>query len=177
MNEKPAKLSAYAALVRSWAPRLGLISRADLERFEQRHVDDSLRALPLIDSLPEGPAIDVGSGAGLPGIPLAIAGFPRFWRLLEPRTRRAGFLEEVVRELELDCEVLVMRAEEAARDAGLVKAHVIATSRALATPSKALALTHPLVARNGCSLAWVGKDANIPTEATVWRPGIVKLCG
>ncbi|MGH2757021.1 MAG: RsmG family class I SAM-dependent methyltransferase, partial [Actinomycetota bacterium] len=65
------KLAAYAALVRTWANRLDLVAPGDLDRFEERHIADSLRLLPLLERLPEGPCVDVGSGAGLPGIPLA----------------------------------------------------------------------------------------------------------
>src|SRR5688500_14128170 len=73
------KLDLYAALVRAWAPKLDLVSPADLERFEERHIADSLRVLDLVAGAPQGPCCDVGSGAGLPGIPLAIAS-ERHWR-------------------------------------------------------------------------------------------------
>ncbi|MGH2694478.1 MAG: 16S rRNA (guanine(527)-N(7))-methyltransferase RsmG, partial [Actinomycetota bacterium] len=127
--------SAYAELVRAWGSRLGLVSERDLDRFRERHIEDSLRLLPLLDSLPVGPAVDVGSGAGLPGIPLAISRPQREWRLLEPRRRRSAFLEEVVRELALDnCEVVIATAQEAARDPRLARAHVLATARALTPP-------------------------------------------
>ncbi|HYI46350.1 MAG TPA: RsmG family class I SAM-dependent methyltransferase [Actinomycetota bacterium] len=164
-------LLAYAGLVRAWAPRLDLISPSDLERFEQRHIHDSLRLLPLLRELPEGPCIDVGSGAGLPGIPLAIAS-DRHWRLLEPRKKRAGFLEEVVRELGLDCEVLPLRAEDAARDPGLASTHVLATARALAEPEEAVRLLGPLVASGGLSAVFVGANSAAPTGSELWQPGI-----
>lgn len=147
---------------------------ADLNRLEERHIDDSLRLLPLLNNLPPGPCIDVGSGAGLPGIPLAIAS-DRHWRLLEPRARRTAFLEEVVRELDLDCEVLSMSAEAAAKVDRLAGAHVLATARALAPPASAFELLLPLVASHGTAAVFVGTGAEIPSGAEEWKPGIATM--
>lgn len=163
------KLSAYEDLVRVWAPRLDLVSPSDLDRFNERHIEDSLRVLALLDDAPEGPCVDVGSGAGLPGIPLAIAS-DRHWRLLEPRRRRAAFLEEAVRELELDCEVLALTAEQAAQDPDL--RHAVATARALAPPSKAFSLVLPLLSRGGLAAVFHGSGAVLPSDAEAWSDGI-----
>jgi len=165
-------LEAYAALVRRWAPRLDLVAGGDLARFEERHIDDSLKAAKLIESAPEGPCIDVGSGAGLPGVVLAIAGPQRHWRLLEPRRKRAGFLEEVVRELDLDCEVVGSTAEQAARSPRFAGAHAVATARALAPPAAAAALVVPWVAPAGVGVIFVGRDGPLPPGSTRWSPGI-----
>jgi 16S rRNA (guanine527-N7)-methyltransferase len=168
----PAELERYADLVRRWATRVDLVSGRDLERFEERHIDDSLRAAPLLTSLPRGSGIDVGSGAGLPGIPLALADRTRHWVLLEPRVKRAAFLDEAVRELELDCEVMRKTAQEAARDARLRAAHAIATGRALAGPASSFELLLPLVARGGVAVVFAGRDAAIPANAELWAPGL-----
>ena len=165
------KLDTYAALVRAWAPKLDLVSPLDLPRFEDRHIADSLRVLPLIRTAPPGPCCDVGSGAGLPGIPLAVAS-ERPWRLLEPRARRAAFLEEAVRVLELDCEVLQITAQEAAR-AGL--SHAAVTARALAPPSEAFELIVPLVAPGGTAIVFHGAGAKLPVAAETWSDGIATL--
>lgn len=168
-------LKRYAALVRHWAPRLDLVSPGDLVRFEDRHVEDCLRLLPLVRARPPGPAIDVGSGAGLPGIPLAIADPQRHWRLLEPRAKRAAFLEEVVRDLDLDCEVLAVTARDAGRDPRLARKHVIATARALAPPEKAFELVLSLVAPGGIAAVFLGEGAELPAKAESWAPGIAKM--
>ena len=125
-----------------------------------------------MDDLPAGPCIDVGSGAGLPGIPLAVVRPDRVWRLLEPRTRRAGFLEEVVRSLGLDCEVLQLTAEAAAEDDRLRGAHVLATARALAPPAAAARLIEPLVHPGGIGALFVGPDAELPARAALWTTGV-----
>ncbi len=169
----PAELlHAYAELVRAWAPRLDLISPADLERFETRHVHDSLRAAPLLDELPEGPCVDVGSGAGLPGIPLAIVRPDRRWTLLEPRQRRASFLEEAVRELGLPADVVTLTAEQAAREGALAGAYVLATARALAPPAEVRNLTEPLLNAEGITLVFTGRGTPVPPDATEWAPGL-----
>lgn len=168
-------LERYAALVRLWAARTDLVAQADLPRFEERHIADSLKLLDLARALPRGPGVDVGSGAGLPGIPLAIAGPRRHWRLLEPRRRRAAFLEEVVRELDLDCEVLPVTAEAAAADPGLRAAHFLAVARAVATPKTTFRMLMPLVARGGVAAVLVGRDAELPAEAEVTEEGVATI--
>ncbi|MFN2388644.1 MAG: 16S rRNA (guanine(527)-N(7))-methyltransferase RsmG [Actinomycetota bacterium] len=170
-------LAAYAGLVRAWAGRLDLVSLGDLDRFEARHVQDCLRLAPLLASLGPGPAIDVGSGAGLPGIPLAIWDRSRPWRLLEPRVRRAAFLDEVVRALALPCEVVARSAEEAARDPGLARAHVCACARALAAPDRAVALALPLIAPDGVVAIFTGSGSAAPPGSEEWAPGIVIIRG
>jgi 16S rRNA (guanine527-N7)-methyltransferase len=170
------KLAEYASLVRSWADRLDLVAPGDLAAFEKRHIEDSLRLLPLVTGAPPGECADVGSGAGLPGIPLAIAS-GRPWRLLEPRVRRAGFLEEVVRELELDCEVAMITAEQAAADPRLMAAHQVVTARALAPPGRAFELLLPLVAPGGSAAVFHGPGADLPRDAEEWAPGIATIAG
>lgn len=169
-----AQLAAYERLLKLWAPRLDLISPSDLGRIRSRHIDDSLRLLSLLEGLPPGPCIDVGSGAGLPGIPLAVAG-SRPWRLLEPRKKRAAFLEEVVRELDLTCEVLAIDAQTAALDPGLRGAHALAAARALAPPPQAAAHCRPLVQVGGVIAIFVGPTAEIPPEADETAPGLITI--
>ncbi len=173
--EAQAKLQAYADLVAAWSPRLGLVSDRDLGRFRERHVEDCLRVVPLVEHAPPGPCVDVGSGAGLPGIPLAIAGPPRLWRLIEPRRKRAAFLEEVIRRLELDCEVLPMTAAEAAARPELAAAHALAAARALAPPTEVFRALTPFVAPGGLCVAFVGPDAPIPREAEEWEEGVATI--
>jgi 16S rRNA (guanine527-N7)-methyltransferase len=173
-HEAAAALEEFAAILRRHSGRVGLVSPGDLERLESRHIADSLKALPAVDEAPPGPAVDVGSGAGLPGIPLAIAS-GRAWRLLEPRRRRAAFLEEVVRELALDCEVVMTTAEAAAGDPALAGRHAVACARAHAGPSASVPLLLPLVAPGGRALVWVGRGSEIPPETREVAPGVAMM--
>lgn len=170
-----ARLAALQDMVATWSKRLDLVSPRDLPRLYDRHIQDSLRALPLIVAAPPGPCVDVGSGAGFPGVPLAIAS-ERRWILLEPRAKRAAFLEEAVRELALEaCEVVRKTAQEAARDPALAAAHAIAIARALAPPAEAATLCAPLVAPGGAVVLFVGRGAEIPPEAEEWAPGLITI--
>jgi 16S rRNA (guanine527-N7)-methyltransferase len=165
-------LDAYAELLRRWAPRLNLVGTGDLTFLEERHLGDSLRLLRFVAEAPPGPCIDVGSGAGLPGIPLALALPKRHWRLLEPRRNRAAFLERAVRELGVEAEVVVDSAEGAARKEGFAAAHAVATARALAPPPDALKKLLPLVRPGGLALLLQGRNAVVSEGTEVPEPGI-----
>ena len=175
MTDPAELLRAYAGLVRKWASRLDLVSPGDLDRLEERHVRDSLRVAPLLDELPDGPCADVGSGAGFPGVPLAIARPSRLWTLVEPRKRRAAFLEEVVRELGLNARVEARSAEEFALDEALTESHVVATARALADDyGRIVSLTEPLLQPAGVTVVFKGEGAKtLPEDAELWAPGLI----
>lgn len=175
MTSTEDRLAAYAALVRRWAPRLDLVSPRDLDRLEERHIEDSLRVAPLLDELPPGPCCDIGSGAGFPGVPLAIARPERHWTLIEPRHRRAAFLEEVVRELDLDARVATDTAAGCAADAELREKHVIATARALAEAAVVEAEARPLLRPGGVTVWFKGADSHepLPASAEEWAPGLI----
>lgn len=169
----PQAFLRYAELVRAFSAKLDLVAPGDLDRFEERHIRDCLRARPYLNQAPPGPAVDVGSGAGLPGIPLAIADPGRSWVLLEPRRRRAAFLEEVVRDLDLaHVEVRTQTAEEAAEELGATFA--VATARALAPPAYAIDMLRPLVVPRGTLLLFVGRSENAMKHAQV-EAGLVKV--
>jgi 16S rRNA (guanine527-N7)-methyltransferase len=167
-----ARLTEFCAIVARWAPRLNLVAPADVSRLRERHVDDSLRAAPLLRDVPPGPVIDVGSGAGFPGIPLAIVAPQRHFRLLEPRRARAAFLEEAVRSLGLGCEVIVMTAEDAGHDPALRRSHSLAMARALAAPARAFELLDPLTAPGGVSAVFTGERASPPHGSEEWARGL-----
>jgi 16S rRNA G527 N7-methylase RsmG len=81
-------------------------------------------------------------------------------------------LEEVVRELDLDCEVIARPAEEAAKDPELRSQHVLATARALGPPEKARPLLVPLLQPGGKAAVFVGETGKLPPDFRIWRPGI-----
>ena len=114
-------LTAFADLLRSRAIDLGLISEGDRDRVTPRHIEDSLRAVQLLGSANE--VADIGSGAGLPGVPLAIARPDTSFVLVEPRRRAVAFLEMAVEELDLgNVEVLHARIEEVELEADVATA-------------------------------------------------------
>lgn len=103
-------LVRYTQLLRGWNTRINLVSRRDTDRILSYHVVDSLAVQRLI---PQGARVcDIGSGAGLPGIPLALVRSDLKLLLVESSQKRSRFLETAVAELGLDnVEVLNERAE------------------------------------------------------------------
>lgn len=166
------QLARYAELLRAHAPHQNLVSQKDLDQLEERHIQDSLRLVPLAREAPEGPMIDVGSGAGLPGIPLAAALPDRKWVLLEPRRKRAAFLEEVVRKLDLRAEVVCERVEDISGRPAHAGRYPLACARALASPPEAIALLLPLVTPGGVAAIFLGFSADPPAGAEEWEKGI-----
>jgi 16S rRNA (guanine(527)-N(7))-methyltransferase RsmG len=95
-----ASWDRYACLVYAYSARLSLVARGDRSRIYTRHILDSLNPLGILIPAPTS-LLDVGSGAGFPGIPLAIAWSETRVTLLESRGKKVGFLERVIRELPL----------------------------------------------------------------------------
>ncbi len=134
----------------------GLIGPGEVERLWERHVLNSAAVAELID---EGESLaDVGSGAGLPGIPIALVRPAAKVILIEPLLRRAEFLTEVVIELNLDITVVRGRAED--KDVRRQVADVDAvTSRAVASLDKLTRWGLPLLREGGRMLAMKGERA------------------
>jgi 16S rRNA (guanine527-N7)-methyltransferase len=104
------RLTRYAELVERWSERHNLVRFSSREEFVRRHILDALAAAPLLKG--SGRLLDVGSGAGLPGVPL-LAVRPRWGGvLLEPRQKRWAFLRTVVRELGLEADVARARFQD-----------------------------------------------------------------
>ncbi len=123
-------------------------------------LDDSLRGAPIVEGL-EGPIVDVGSGGGAPGIPIAAALPNRDVTLLEAERRKADFLERWVVELP-NLRVVWGRAEE--QD---VDCFGVALAKALAPPAVAAEWCLPLVRPGGAALLWVGPSADLDVLARV----------
>jgi 16S rRNA (guanine527-N7)-methyltransferase len=138
-------------------PGLTAVSRSEARRV---HVDESLAALEVVRSF-EGPIVDVGSGGGAPGIPLAHALPEREVTLLEATRRKCDFLERWGRELP-NVQVVCGRAEEQPLDAWGV-----AVAKALAPPPVAAEWCLPLVAPGGAAVLYVGPTAQADRVARV----------
>jgi 16S rRNA (guanine527-N7)-methyltransferase len=118
------------------------------------HVEDSVRAVPLIEALP-GPIVDVGSGGGAPGIPLAAALSEREVTLLESNRRKATFLEDAAAAFP-NVRVVWGRAEEQR-----LEQFGVAVAKALAPPPVAAEWCLPLVEVDGAAILWIGPSADI----------------
>jgi 16S rRNA (guanine527-N7)-methyltransferase len=165
--ETIARLRAYESLIRRWSPAINLVSKADLENLWPRHIEDSLALIPHI---PENTthAIDLGSGAGFPGLVLAIATNIPF-TLIESDKRKAAFLTDAARQLAAPAKVLAQRIEDAKPDPA-----PLITARALAPLDKLLALAAPHLAPGGICLFPKGETAEteITTAESHWHMNI-----
>lgn len=131
----------------------GLIGPREADRLWDRHI---LNSVAMADLVPDGVSvIDVGSGAGLPGIPLAIRRSDLQVTLLEPLLRRATFLEEAVTELGLGDRVRVVRARAEDHDGQ----YDVVTARAVAPLPRLLTWCLPLMGSTGELLALKGSSA------------------
>jgi 16S rRNA (guanine527-N7)-methyltransferase len=149
---------ALAAWLEAVVATPGLTAITDLEEARRMLADDSLRALELVERF-DGPIIDVGSGGGAPGIPLALSLPAREVVLLDAERRKCEFLE---RWAPPNARVVWGRAEEQATDwAG------VALAKALAHPPTAAEWCLPLVRAGGAVVLWVGPAADREQVAAV----------
>jgi len=133
----------------------GLIGPRESGRLWSRHVLNSAVVADLIE--PDARIVDIGSGAGLPGIPLAIARPDCRVDLVEPLERRAQFLREMAELLELNhCRVVRGRAEDVVAECGGAR---VVTSRALAPLHRVAVWSAPLIAAGGWMVALKGQSA------------------
>jgi 16S rRNA (guanine527-N7)-methyltransferase len=129
----------------------GLTAVSDPDEARRLHLEAALEAAPLIEG---GPVVDVGSGGGSPGLPLATARPDLRFDLLESARRKCDFLTRWASEFE-NASVVCARAEEHARGPGR-DAYGTALARALAPPPVAAEWCLPLVARGGRAILFVG---------------------
>jgi 16S rRNA (guanine527-N7)-methyltransferase len=162
-QDRLGQLQRFVALLLARNQQVNLTRIVEPSEVERRHLLDSLTcALPVLDRLSEGNGlrcIDVGSGGGLPGLPLAIV-FPTLrMTLLESVGKKAAFLRDAVAELQLDgVSVLAERAEEAARDPRERDAYDLVVARALAPLPVALELCLPFARAGGIVVLPRGSD-------------------
>ncbi len=146
------RLDGYEELLVERAVPLGMIGRADRKQLRERHIVDSLRAASLLGSPPLR-VVDLGSGAGLPGVPLAVVRPDLTFCLAELRRRRVAFVELVVDSLRLtNVTVFAGKAED------LIGPFDRCLSRAFAEPARAWAIAEPLLSPTGKLLFWAGRS-------------------
>lgn len=175
-----AQFEAYAAILVEWNEKMNLTAITDPEEILEKHFLDSLSGGPLIEELMAEPGealsiIDIGTGAGFPGIPLKIAYPGLELTLLDSLNKRIGFLNEVVSELGLTgVTCLHDRAEEAAHREELREQFDIAVSRAVASLPVLLEYCTPYVHEDGLFLAY--KGPTMMEELAASRNAMKKLC-
>ena len=159
-------LWTYATLLFKWSRQMNLVSRDSLEDLWRRHMYDSAQLLTLLPPAPTGRRrvlVDLGSGAGFPGLVLSILGAGDV-HLVESDQRKTIFLREVARTVGCDAHIHGVRIEQLRR----FPVDVV-TARALAPLPKLLALAEPYL--NDGAIGLFPKGAKVDEELTGLEEG------
>lgn len=165
-------LEAFSVLVRRWSGFAGLMSKGDLPHFADRHLLDSLAAAEAVRAIQEATGqaglrlVDLGSGAGLPGVPLAVALPEVAVTLVERSAKKARFLNRVRRELDLP-NVDVRCVDLADLPASCCD---IATARALMPPAALWRSARAMLRPGGRLLAFAGLELPPGEGVEGWAP-------
>jgi len=175
------KLESYLRLLLEANRTMNLTAVTDWDEAVVRHLEDSLAGAAF---LPENArVIDVGTGAGLPGLPLAIVRPDCSFVLADTLRKRCDFLTQTIETLGLsNVTVRWARAEDLGRDADVRESFDVAVCRALAALRLSLEYLHPLVKTGGFSLFWKGaaaeteilESAHALKELQAGRPEILR---
>lgn len=161
-------LAEHLRLVAEANRSLNLTAIEGPEDLVTRHVLDAAAVFPDVAQAPPGPLADIGSGAGFPGVPLAIlTGRPAV--LIESVRKKSAFLRSAVSDLGLQAEVASARAEEVAAERP--RAFAVVTARAVAELPALVELAAPLLQPRGLFIALKGK----PREAEVCRGDVAAV--
>ncbi|MFZ7104852.1 MAG: 16S rRNA (guanine(527)-N(7))-methyltransferase RsmG [Peptococcaceae bacterium] len=169
-SAKIEKFMLYYNELVDWNNRINLTAITDVDDVQIRHFLDSLTIIPVIkDKIAAGcRLIDIGSGAGFPGIPLKIAVPEIKMSLLEATAKKVLFLEHIVKETGLnDVEIINGRAEEAAQKPEYREQFDVAVSRAVADLAVLSELTLPFCKVGGCVIAQKKGDVQLEIEQSL----------
>jgi 16S rRNA (guanine527-N7)-methyltransferase len=151
------RLEAYVALLLAANERFNLTRVTEPINVARTHLLDALAALPYLEEIGSGRAVDLGSGGGVPAIPIAIARPELSWLLVESVGKKARALSDFVDELRLPAlQVVAERAETVGRDPRYRETASLVTARAVAGLPVLAELALPLLAPGGQLLAWKG---------------------
>ena len=157
------QIQRYAELLKGAGIERGLIGPKEGDRIWERHIAN---CIPITTILPENVRlVDIGSGAGLPGIVIALARPDLKVTLVEPLQRRVDFLNEVVAELGIPVEVIRGRAER------VKKQFEIVTARAVAPLEKLINISWHMIPKGGSLMAMKGESAAEEIAATTLKKG------
>ena len=157
------QIQRYAELLKGPGIERGLIGPKEGDRIWERHIAN---CIPITTILPENVRlVDIGSGAGLPGIVIALARPDLKVSLIEPLQRRVDFLNEVVAELGIPVEVIRGRAER------VKKQFEIVTARAVAPLEKLITISWHMIPKGGSLMAMKGESAAEELATTTLKKG------
>jgi 16S rRNA (guanine527-N7)-methyltransferase len=157
------QIQRYADLLKGAGIERGLIGPKEGDRIWERHIAN---CIPITTILPQNVRlVDIGSGAGLPGIVIALARPDLKVTLVEPLQRRVDFLNEIVAELAIPVEVIRGRAER------VKKQFEIVTARAVAPLEKLIQISWHMIPKGGSLMAMKGESAASEISSTTLKKG------
>lgn len=160
-----SQFAIFVAEIQRWSKIANLLSQTDPETLIRKHILDSLALLPWI---PAGSRVlDLGSGAGFPGLPLAITAPEIHVTLMEARRKRANFLKESIRRLGLtNAQSREGRVEDLSQEKDLQSAFNVVTTRATWNIPLFLSLARPFLCPQGIALSMKGSRLQQELEQT-----------
>lgn len=168
-----SQFQRYMELLVEWNQKMNLTAITDPEGVTVKHFFDSLLLLKAVE-LPQGASlIDVGTGAGFPGIPVAIARPDIKLTLLDSLNKRLVFLAEVCRELGIQADIHHARAEEGGRQKELREQFDFATARAVAGMNVLSEYCVPFVKPGGAFVAMKGPDGEEEAKQAARAIGVL----
>ncbi len=169
-DEQLNKFQKYLELLVSWNEKMNLTAITEPKEVAVKHFLDSILLLKVIHPKQEAKVVDIGTGAGFPGIPLKIVRPDLSLTLIDSLNKRLLFLAEVCKELGISAEILHIRAEEGGRKPELREKFDVATARAVAAMNLLSEYCVPYVKTGGIFAAM--KGPNCAEELDAARKGI-----
>ena len=175
--EARAAIDGHVRLLLAWTRHINLTAIREPAAVATAHVLDSLSVVPWLRAGAAERILDLGSGGGYPGLPLAAALPHAAVTLVEPITKKARFLRAVVEATGLADRVTVLtaRAEAVAAERASRGTWQVVTARAVASTADLVELSFPLLARGGSLVAW--KRGDLSAELAAARRAIAALGG
>lgn len=174
-EEQLRQLDCYAEMLVDWNTRMNLTGITDSQGVMIRHFEDSMAMLQFVVIPQGGSLIDVGTGAGFPGMVLKIARPDIQLTLLDSLNKRILFLEAVAKEIGADVQTVHLRAEEGGKMPKFREKYDIACARAVSNLRELSEYCLPYVRKGGKFIAMKGPDAGEELDAA--RPAIGTLGG
>ncbi|MGN1112859.1 MAG: 16S rRNA (guanine(527)-N(7))-methyltransferase RsmG [Acutalibacteraceae bacterium] len=173
-KEQIDKLDIYAEMLLEWNEKINLTAITDSEGIAIKHFYDSLTPLWYLNIPKNARVIDVGTGAGFPSIPMAIVRPDLRFTLLDSLNKRLTFLNEVCTRLDINADLVHMRAEDAAQKPEYRECFDVSVSRAVAALPVLCEYCIPFVRKNGMFIAMKGAKAEEELESS---KNAVKILG
>jgi 16S rRNA (guanine527-N7)-methyltransferase len=164
-----ASLAAHARAVWRANDELHLTSIDEPDEFVRRHVGEAFEGAALVEPDASGLLVDLGSGNGYPGIPLALARPGLGLLLAEASTKRASFLRSALATAGIERAAVLERQIQRAADLADVEPIRVLASRAMGGWAKILPRLVPALSPDGVILLWAGEDVETVSRREIWR--------